>query len=74
MITCEQVLRELSNYLDEEISSELRTEIQEHLRDCHNCTVLADTTRKTITLVAAKYVARLPQGVSERLIARLGIR
>ena len=73
MITCEEVLRELANFLDEEISVELRSQIQEHLRACHKCTVLVNTTRKTITLVAAKYVARLPQGVSERLIARLGI-
>jgi len=74
MITCEEVLRELSNYLDEELTPELRAQVQEHLRGCRNCTVLVNTTRKTLTLVADHFVSELPHGVSERLIERLGIR
>lgn len=74
MISCEEVLRELANYLDEEISPEMRAQMEEHLHACHNCAVLVSTTYKTITLVATKYVAQLPQGVSARLIERLGIR
>ena len=74
MITCEEVLRELSNYLDEELTSELRAQVQEHLRLCGNCTVLVNTTRKTLTLVAGNFVSELPHGVSELLIERLGIR
>ena len=74
MITCEEVLRELSNYLDEELTLELRAQVQEHLRGCRNCKVLVNTTRKTLTLVADHLVTALPQGVSERLIERLGIR
>ena len=74
MITCEEVLRELSNYLDEELTSQLRAQVQEHLRMCRNCTVLVNTTRKTLTLVADNFVSELPHGVSERLIERLGIR
>ena len=74
MITCEEVLRELSNYLDEELTLELRAQILEHLRVCCNCTVLVNTTRTTLTLVADHFVSELPPGVSERLIERLGIR
>lgn len=74
MITCHEVLQELANYLDEELTPELRTQVQEHLRSCRNCTVLVNTTRKTLTLVADGYVSELPQGVSERLMERLGIR
>ena len=74
MITCEEVLRELSNYLDEELTSQLRAQVQERLRGCLNCTVLVNTTRKTLTLVADNFVSELPHGVSERLIERLGIR
>lgn len=74
MITCEEVLRELSNYLDEELPSEVRAQIQQHLRSCRNCTVLVNTTRRTLTLVANHFVSELPLGVSERLIKRLGVR
>ena len=73
MINCEEVLAELANYIDEEITAELRTQIQEHLRMCRNCTVLVNTTRRTITVVADHYVSALPRGVSERLMERLGI-
>ncbi len=73
MMTCEEVLRELSNFLDEELIPEFRAQVQEHLRLCRNCTVLVNTTRKTLALVADLFVAELPHGVSERLIERLGI-
>ena len=74
MIRCEEVLRELANYLDDEVAAELRAQIQQHLQMCRNCTVLVDTTRRTITVVADHFISDLPRGVSERLLERLGIR
>ena len=74
MITCEEIRRELSSYLDGEVAWELRNHIQQHLRLCHNCTVLMNTTRKTLTLIAGHCVSELPQGVPQRLMERLGIR
>lgn len=71
MIGCEDVLREISNYVDLEVTAELRREIEEHLRGCRNCTVLVSTTRKTISLVSSSRILELPSGASERLMARL---
>lgn len=71
MIRCEHVLQELSNFLDHEVAEALRREIEEHLRGCRNCTVLVDTTRMTLRLVAENQVFELPPGVAERLLARL---
>lgn len=71
MISCEDVLREISNYMDLEVTAELRREIEEHFRGCHNCTVLVSTTRKTILLVSSSRILELPSGASERLMARL---
>lgn len=73
MITCEEVLRELSNFLDGEVSPALRAEIEEHLSACHNCTVLFDTTRKTLTLVSDTYFVELPVGLTERVLQRLSL-
>lgn len=73
MITCEEVLRELSNFLDGEVSATLRAEIEEHLNSCHNCTVLLDTTRKTLALVGEAYFVELPVGLTERLLERLSL-
>lgn len=71
MICCEELLREISSYIDEEITSELRVQIESHLCACRQCKVVVDTTKKTLTLVADNSFLELPQGVSERLLERL---
>jgi len=71
MISCEEVLQEVSNYIDTEVTEDLRRQIEEHLRGCHNCTVLVSTTRKTVSLASCVGILELPSGVSERLMARL---
>ena len=74
MIRCKEILRELSEYLDEEITPELRARMEVHLCACRHCKVLVDTTRKTLTLVSDNSFLELPQGVSERLLERLSRR
>lgn len=71
MIRCEDVLRELSNYIDAEVAEDLRRQIEEHLRDCHNCTVLVNTTRKTVSLLSSCRILELPSDVSQRLMELL---
>ena len=71
MICCEELLREISSYIDEEITVELRVQIETHLCACRHCKVVVDTTKKTLTLVADNSFLELPQGVSERLLDRL---
>jgi anti-sigma factor RsiW len=67
MVTCAQVLKDLSNYIDEEIDPQLRAEIENHLRGCHRCSVLVDSTRKTLRIVGDERVFDIPVGYSERL-------
>ncbi len=74
MIRCEEILREMSEYLDEDITAELRVQIESHLCACKHCQVLVDTTRMTLTLVSDGSFLELPQGVSERLLGRLADR
>ena len=74
MIRCEDVLRELSNYLDVEVTEELCRQIEEHLQACHNCGVLVSTTRKTLSLVANSRILELPSDVSQRLMERMATR
>lgn len=71
MITCQDVLRELSSYLDGEVDASLRNEIEAHIKGCRRCSVLVDSTRKTLRIVADQHVIELPAGFSERLKARL---
>lgn len=67
MVKCDRVLQELSNYIEEEVDPVLRTEIEEHLRGCHRCSVLVDSTRKMLYVVGDERVFEIPIGYSERL-------
>lgn len=67
MVNCADVLKELSNYIDEDIDPRLREEISNHLRGCRRCSVLLDSTRKTLRVVGDERVFEIPLGYSERL-------
>jgi anti-sigma factor RsiW len=69
MVTCEQVLQELSNFIDRDIDPALRAEIEAHLRMCHRCSVLHDSLRKMLVIVADERTFEIPVGYSERLHA-----
>lgn len=77
MVKCDRVLQELSNYIDQDVDPALRREIEEHLRGCHRCSVLVDSTRKMLYVVGDERVLEIPIGFSERLHSflsdRLGI-
>jgi anti-sigma factor RsiW len=49
-VNCEELVRYLSDYIDNGLSDEVRADAEEHLATCHNCHVVLDTTRQTIVL------------------------
>lgn len=71
MVSCQQVLRELSNYIDNDVDSQLRTEIEKHLSACGRCSVVLDTTRQVVRIYCDETVLEVPSGYSERLRAVL---
>jgi anti-sigma factor RsiW len=71
VIHCRDVWREISNYLDNDISQEMREELEEHLANCRHCAALVDSTRNVLLLIADERVFPLPIGFSERLRKRL---
>lgn len=71
MLDCRQVLAEISNYLDDEVTLELKRTIEQHLLRCRRCGVVYDTTRRTLMIVAENRPPATPLAVSERLHARL---
>jgi len=70
-INCLEVIRELSNYIDKDVSAELRSEIEAHLPNCAHCTAVHDGLRNTVSLMADGRSFELPQGFSQRLRSRL---
>lgn len=72
---CRVLLAQLNEYLDGELPPDLCAELDLHLADCPDCTVVLDTLGKTVQIVRALDMAppTLPPGVEERLLARLGL-
>ena len=66
-IKCEEVILQISNYIECEIDSELRARIEAHVEGCRRCTAILDGTSNTLRLLADGKTVSLPAGFSERL-------
>ena len=64
---CQELLGQLSDYVDGELEAQLCLEIEAHLSGCPDCRVMVDTVRKTITLFHNQASDSLPEAVQERL-------
>lgn len=72
--SCKHFLGMLSEYIDGNLSENLCIELERHLKECTNCQVILDTTRKTISLYQAIIQDEcLPGDVQHRLFARLNL-
>jgi hypothetical protein len=71
LLTCKQFLQELSDFLDENVCPEERAKLQQHINECPNCWVLADTTRRTIKIYRECEPVSLPDDVQTRLMKAL---
>ena len=71
VVNCEQVWREISNYLEDEVSPDLRAAIEAHLRGCKHCTAVLDGTRNVVQLYGDERSIELPAGFSARWQKRL---
>ena len=60
MFSCTEFLSEFGEYLDGCASPEVKSCIEEHLRDCQSCRVIIDSTAKTIRIVTESESFTLP--------------
>lgn len=70
-MSCEEVWREISNYLEDEISAELHARMEEHFKGCKHCSAVLDGSRNVVQLVGDAGAFELPAGLSERLYQKL---
>lgn len=59
-VSCKHVTRQLSGYIDGQLTPELCAKIEEHLRLCGRCSVLLDTTRKLLFIAGDDKVLNTP--------------
>jgi len=70
-ISCVEVWREISNYLDEEVSPDKRERMEAHFKVCAHCTAVLDGTRNVVGLVGDGKLFQVPEGFSKRLYKKL---
>lgn len=72
LMSCREMLSSLGAYLDGEVSEELCSIIEEHMKGCPHCTIVVNTLHKTIDLYhEAALETEIPQEVTRRLYQRL---
>ena len=72
VVSCEQVWQEISNYLEGEVSPELRAAMEAHFRECRHCTAVLDGTKNVVHLYADDRLIELPPGFSAALAKKTG--
>jgi hypothetical protein len=70
-LNCEQVWREISNYVDGEVDAGLRSTMDEHFQTCKRCASVLAGTRNVVRLFGDERMLEVPAGFGQRLEKRL---
>ena len=70
-LSCQEVLDQLWEYLDEDARADLIAQINEHIGGCQHCRVEVDSLKRTISLYRCEEPVGTPIRLSEQLAAAL---
>lgn len=70
-MSCEEVVRALSDYIDGALAEQERCAVEAHVASCHECHVVLDTTQCTILLYRASRSTALAGEQRRRLLEKL---
>jgi Putative zinc-finger len=70
-ISCEEVWRDISDYIDEDLDPIQRVALDRHFAECRHCTALLQSMCNVISLYRDERVLAPPDGFDERLHQRL---
>jgi anti-sigma factor (TIGR02949 family) len=66
-LNCEDVIHELSEFIDGELDAGSKQELEGHLAECSDCKLIVDQTKKTIEIFCDSEPVELPGEVRNRL-------
>lgn len=70
-IDCREVWQEITNYIEGDLTPEVRGRVDRHLKECPHCRAVYDGSRNVVRLLGGNNVLELPTGFSQRLHRRL---
>lgn len=71
-ISCQEVWRDVSDYIDEDLDPLQQARLSQHFAECRHCAALLDGMRNVIALYRDERVLAPPDGFHERLDQKLG--
>ena len=69
--SCREILQNLSAFIENDLTGELRTRVETHLADCDDCRHCAEELRSTILLLRDSGARPAEQGRHDRLMNEL---
>ena len=66
-VNCEELLKQLNDYVDGAVDPAICEEFEKHMRGCNPCQVVVDNIRKTITIYKEGVPHELPIAFRKRL-------
>lgn len=66
-MNCDGVVRRISSYIDGDLAVSVVEEIELHLKECRECTILVQQTRLTVTWYRDSDLVDFPKDVQVRL-------
>lgn len=70
-ISCLEVWRAISNYLEDEVSLEMRERMEAHFKTCAHCSAVLDGTRNVVGLVGDGKLYQMPEEFNKRLYEKI---
>lgn len=71
LISCLEMFRLISDYVDEAVDPALRQRMQNHFKDCHHCTAILDGTKNVVRLVGDGRTFNVPPSFGKKLFRKL---
>lgn len=66
-MTCDDLLKQMNEYVDDNVAPGVCDELREHLKGCESCRVVVDNIRNSITLYRNGREIDLPPECQQRL-------
>jgi len=73
-ISCLEVFRQISNYVDDDVDAELRGRMEHHFERCRHCKAILNGTRNIVGLIGDDRTFDFSEDVSQRLTSGLASR
>jgi hypothetical protein len=70
-LDCEEVWRQISRYIDDDVDPELRASLKVHFQHCAHCSAVLDGARNVVKLVGDGKTFEIPARTSERFYLKL---